>query len=106
MAYGHWVEEQNKKTADLRNALCSDITDLELSSFVDDGMNHYFDLFLMKETAAKADVFYLTSGMWETSAEHFLSWIGGFRPSELLKVMHTSLQSPDSDALLSFFWWK
>ncbi|CAA2993244.1 transcription factor TGA1-like [Olea europaea subsp. europaea] len=91
MAYGHWVEEQNKKTADLRNALCSDITDLELSSFVDDGMNHYFDLFLMKETAAKADVFYLMSGMWETSAEHFLSWIGGFRPSELLKVLEPHL---------------
>ncbi|XP_022851338.1 TGACG-sequence-specific DNA-binding protein TGA-1A-like isoform X4 [Olea europaea var. sylvestris] len=65
--------------------------DLELSSFVDDGMNHYFDLFLMKETAAKADVFYLMSGMWETSAEHFLSWIGGFRPSELLKVLEPHL---------------
>ncbi|KAK1361682.1 transcription factor TGA4-like [Heracleum sosnowskyi] len=37
--------------------------------------------------AAKADVFYLMSGMWKTSAERFLLWIGGFRPSELLKVL-------------------
>ncbi|CAK9166964.1 unnamed protein product [Ilex paraguariensis] len=50
-------------------------------------MGHYFDLFRMKSTAAKADVFYLMSGMWKTSAERFFLWIGGFRPSELLKVL-------------------
>ncbi|CAI9758256.1 unnamed protein product [Fraxinus pennsylvanica] len=92
MAYGQWVEEQNKKNADLRNALYSDIRDAELSSFVEDGMKHYFDLFAMKETAARADVFYLMSGTWKTSAEHFLSWIGGFRPSQLLKVLMPHLE--------------
>ncbi|KAL2521514.1 Transcription factor TGA1 [Forsythia ovata] len=92
MEYGHWVEEQNKKIADLRNALYSDIGDVELGIFVDGGMRHYFDLFAMKATAARADVFYLMSGTWKTSAEHFLSWIGGFRPSELLKVLMPHLE--------------
>jgi transcription factor TGA len=55
-------------------------------------MNHYFDLFRMKATAAKADVFYLMSGIWKTSAERFFLWIGGFRPSELLKVLVPQLQ--------------
>ncbi|XP_015890910.1 transcription factor TGA4 [Ziziphus jujuba] len=87
MEYGHWVEEQNRQTCELRNALNAHITDVELRMLVDNGMSHYFDLFRMKATAAKADVFYMMSGMWKTSAERFFLWIGGFRPSELLKVL-------------------
>lgn len=86
MEYGHWVEEQNRQISDLKNALLSDMGDMELQIFVDGGMSHYFDLFSMKATAARADVFYVMSGMWKTSAERFFLWIGGFRPSELLKV--------------------
>jgi transcription factor TGA len=50
-------------------------------------MKHYFELFRMKSSAAKADVFFVMSGMWKTSAERFFLWIGGFRPSDLLKVL-------------------
>ncbi|XP_035550712.1 transcription factor TGA1-like isoform X3 [Juglans regia] len=85
--YGNWVEEQNRQICDLRNALNAHVTDMELRMLVENCRNHYFELFRMKETAAKADVFYVTSGMWKTSAERFFSWIGGIRPSELLKVM-------------------
>ncbi|GMH24197.1 hypothetical protein Nepgr_026040 [Nepenthes gracilis] len=87
MEYGHWVEEQNRQICELRTALHAHITDKDLQNLVDNSMSHYFDLFRMKATAAKADVFYLTSGMWKTSAERFFLWIGGFRPSELLKVL-------------------
>ncbi|KAK9678653.1 hypothetical protein RND81_11G225500 [Saponaria officinalis] len=89
--YGHWVEEQNKQVCELRNALNTYITDVGLRILVDTGMNHYFDLFQLKATAAKADVFYLMNGMWKTSAERFFLWIGGFRPSELLKVLGPQL---------------
>ncbi|KAK9678650.1 hypothetical protein RND81_11G225400 [Saponaria officinalis] len=91
MEYGHWVEEQNKQVCELRNALNTHITDVELRILVDTGMKHYFDLFQLKATAAKADVFYLMYGMWKTSAERFFLWIGGFRPSELLKVLGPQL---------------
>ncbi|XP_022741548.1 transcription factor TGA1-like isoform X2 [Durio zibethinus] len=87
MEYGHWIEEQNRQICELRNALNAHISDIELRILVDGGMSHYFELFRMKSTAAKADVFYVMSGMWKTSAERFFSWIGGFRPSELLKVL-------------------
>ncbi|KAI3462026.1 hypothetical protein Pfo_018689 [Paulownia fortunei] len=92
MEYGHWVEEQDRQISDLRNALHSDIGDMELRIFVEGGKRHYFDLFTMKATAARADVFYLMSGMWKTSAERFFFWIGGFRPSELLKVLLPHLE--------------
>ncbi|KAG6386717.1 hypothetical protein SASPL_151890 [Salvia splendens] len=93
LEYGHWVEEQDRQLADLRNALQSTETgDVELRIFVDGGLRHYCDLFKMKATAAKTDVFYLMSGMWKTSGERFFFWIGGFRPSELLKVLLPHLE--------------
>ncbi|KAL8110713.1 hypothetical protein AgCh_026452 [Apium graveolens] len=86
LAYGSWVEEQDRLVDNLKTAIYT-YTDEELCILVDVVMNHYSDLFRMKATSAKADVFYLMSGMWKTSAERLLLWIGGFRPSELLKVL-------------------
>lgn len=88
MEYGNWIEEQNRQISELRNALQSIIGDMELCMLVVSGMEHYFDLFNMKAAAARADVFYLVSGLWKTPAERFFFWIGGFRPSQLLKVIH------------------
>ncbi|KAG8640929.1 hypothetical protein MANES_13G089700v8 [Manihot esculenta] len=64
------------------------------------GINHYSELFRMKAIAAKADVFYLMSGMWKSSAERFFLWIGGFRPSELLKVLKPQLEPLTDQQLL------
>ncbi|KAJ1412870.1 hypothetical protein SESBI_20018 [Sesbania bispinosa] len=87
MEYGHWVEEQNKQILDLRSALNAHISDTQLETLVHGIMNHYFKLFCMKSTAAKANVFYVKYGLWKTAAERFFLWIGGFRPSELLKAL-------------------
>ncbi|GAA0166309.1 DNA-binding transcription factor [Lithospermum erythrorhizon] len=87
MEYGNWVEEQNKQTTEMRKALQSHIGEIELRILVDCSMRHYFDLFRIKANAGKTDVFYLMSGVWKTAAERFFLWIGGFRPSELLKIL-------------------
>ncbi|KAJ8762875.1 hypothetical protein K2173_023004 [Erythroxylum novogranatense] len=92
MEYGHWVEEQHKQIIELRTALQCHITDLELRILVENGINHYNNLFRMKTDAAKADVFYLVSGKWRTSVERFFLWIGGFRPSELLNVIMPQIE--------------
>ncbi|XP_059624356.1 transcription factor TGA1-like isoform X2 [Cornus florida] len=89
--YGHWVEEQNRQICELRNALYPPVTDKDLRMLVDCALNHYFTLFRMRATAAKADVFYMMFGMCKTSAERFFLWIGGFRPSELLRVLEPQL---------------
>ncbi|MQM06829.1 hypothetical protein Taro_039658 [Colocasia esculenta] len=91
MEYGHWIEEQNKQICALRAALQAHASDIELRILVESSLNHYDELFQMKALAAKADVFYLMSGMWKTSAERFFLWIGGFRPSEVLKVLRPKL---------------
>ncbi|KAL4388653.1 hypothetical protein GQ457_09G011240 [Hibiscus cannabinus] len=91
--YGHWMDEQSKQICALRTALNAHISDEDLQMLVETGMSHYSQLFRMKSAAAKADVFYVMSGMWKTPAEQFFSWIGGFRPSELLKVLLPQLDS-------------
>ncbi|XP_038885940.1 transcription factor TGA7-like isoform X1 [Benincasa hispida] len=87
MEYNQWVEEQQRQINELRKALQVHTTDIELQILVESSLNHYHNLFCMKASAAKADVFYLMSGVWRTSAERFFLWIGGFRPSELLNVL-------------------
>lgn len=76
MEYAHWVEELQKQIFELRNALQAHVSEIELNILVENGLNHYYNLFRMKADAAKADVFYLLSGAWRTSTERFFLWIG------------------------------
>ncbi|CAH8356226.1 unnamed protein product [Eruca vesicaria subsp. sativa] len=92
MEYSHWLEEQNRRVSEMRTALQAHISDIELRMLVESCLNHYANLFRMKSDAAKADVFYLISGMWRTSTERLFQWIGGFRPSNLLNVVMPYLQ--------------
>ncbi|KAL9237002.1 hypothetical protein vseg_011596 [Gypsophila vaccaria] len=92
--YGHWVEEQNRHNGELKNALQANVSDIELKILVEGGLSHYCNLFRIKADAAKADVFYLISGMWRTSVERLFHWIGGFRPSELLNILMPQLEPP------------
>ncbi|KAJ6804629.1 transcription factor TGA1-like isoform X1 [Iris pallida] len=103
MEYAHWVDEQNRQIGELRAALQAHVSDIELRMLVESGMSHYDDLFRIKAIAAKSDVFYLMSGMWKTAAERFFLWIGGFRPSELLKVLCPQLDPLTEQQLVDVY---
>ncbi|WVZ87362.1 hypothetical protein U9M48_034005 [Paspalum notatum var. saurae] len=90
--YNHWVDEQDRHTTELRSALQGQTSDLELSLLVETGLSNYEHLFRIKAIAANSDVFYVTSGVWKTPVERFFLWIGGFRPSELLKILSPLLE--------------
>ncbi|KAK3141380.1 hypothetical protein QOZ80_4BG0333190 [Eleusine coracana subsp. coracana] len=90
--YGHWVDEQNRHTAELRNALQGQTSELELRMLVETGLNNYDHLFGIKSIAAHSDVLYIMSGTWKTPIERFFLWIGGFRPSEVLKILRPQLE--------------
>ncbi|PWA99487.1 Basic-leucine zipper domain-containing protein [Artemisia annua] len=97
--YERWVEEQNKRTNALKTALMnSSMSEDDLSNLVTDTFNHYASLFTIKENAAKTDVCYLISGVWKTSTERLFLWIGGFRPSDLLKVLVPQLELLDQQS--------
>ncbi|XP_011097893.1 transcription factor TGA4 isoform X1 [Sesamum indicum] len=101
MEYRHWIDEQERKISELRNLLQSPIGDAELRMVVENVLNHYCNLFRMKRDAARADAFYLESGMWRTSVERFFLWIGGFRPSELINVVMPQLEPLTEEQIAS-----
>ncbi|KAM3349112.1 hypothetical protein ACQJBY_022322 [Aegilops geniculata] len=84
--YARWLEEHNRQVNELRAAVNAHEGDTELRSVVEKIMSHYDEIFKQKGNAAKADVFHVLSGMWKTPAERCFLWLGGFRPSELLKL--------------------
>ncbi|KAI3444330.1 hypothetical protein Pfo_000995 [Paulownia fortunei] len=90
--YARWMEEQNRQINELRTAVNSHASDTELRTIVDNVTTHFNDIFRLKGNAAKADVFHILSGMWKTPAERCFMWIGGFRPSELLKLLVNQLE--------------
>lgn len=98
MEYAKWVEEHHRQTSKLRAALQGHVADSELRVLVDAGLAHYDDLFRLKAVVSKADVFHLVSGIWKSPAERCFMWMGGFRPSGLLKVLYL----PICCAALSF----
>lgn len=90
--YARWVEEQNKRINELRAAVNSHVSDTELVTIVENMATHFNEIFKVKGNAAKVDVFHILSGMWKTPAERCFMWIGGFRPSELLKLLMSQLE--------------
>ena len=92
--YGHWVDEQKRHTEELRSALQPGqaTSELELEVMVQTGLANYDRLFRIKGAAAQADVFCVMSGLWRSPAERFFLWIGGFRPSEVLKILSPQLE--------------
>ncbi|KAL9247768.1 hypothetical protein vseg_021163 [Gypsophila vaccaria] len=90
--YSRWLEDHNRQVNELRAAVNAHAGDGELRVIVDGVLAHYEDIFRLKANAAKNDVFHLLSGMWKTPAERCFLWLGGFRSSELLKLLSHQLE--------------
>ncbi|XP_009799343.1 transcription factor TGA2.3-like isoform X2 [Nicotiana sylvestris] len=92
MDYARWLEDHQRLISDLRSAVNSHRGDNELRLLVDGVMLHYDEIFKLKSVGAKSDVFHMLSGMWKTPAERCFMWLGGFRSSELLKILGNHLE--------------
>ncbi|GAB2267133.1 TGACG-sequence-specific DNA-binding protein TGA-2.1 [Dionaea muscipula] len=101
--YSRWLEEHNKQINELRAAVNSHASDTELRAIVDDVTTHFEDIFRLKGNAAKADVFHILSGMWKTPAERCFMWIGGFRSSELLKLLVNHLEPLTEQQMMGIY---
>lgn len=101
--YARWLEEHNRKANELRAAVNSHAGDTELRTIVDNVTSHFDEIFRFKGVAAKADVFHILSGMWKTPAERCFMWIGGFRSSELLKLLVNQLEPLTEQQLVAIY---
>jgi hypothetical protein len=86
LEYGRWVEEHSKLIFQLRAALNEQMADSQLQVFVNGAMAQHDELLSLKGAIARADIFHLLCGVWATPAERCFLWLGGFRPSEAIKV--------------------
>ncbi|KAL9998631.1 putative transcription factor bZIP family [Helianthus debilis subsp. tardiflorus] len=91
MEYTRWLDDDQRHMTELRKGLQSQYSDGDLRVIVDSFVAHYDDIFRFKGVAAKSDVFHLITGMWTTPAERCFLWMGGFRPSELIKMLTIQL---------------
>uniref|UniRef100_A0A2P2M0Y4 Uncharacterized protein MANES_09G004500 n=4 Tax=Rhizophora mucronata TaxID=61149 RepID=A0A2P2M0Y4_RHIMU len=101
--YAQWLEEHNRQINELRAAVDSHAGDTQLRTIVDNFTAHYNDIFRLKGVAAKADVFHILSGMWKTPAERCFMWIGGFRSSELLKLLVNQLEPLTEQQVMAIY---
>ncbi|PWA97350.1 transcription factor HBP-1b(c1) [Artemisia annua] len=92
MDYSRWLDDHQRLINDLRSAVNTQIPDNELRILVEAVMSHYDEIFRLKSIATKSDVFHMLSGMWKTPAERCFLWIGGFRSSEILKMLGNHLE--------------
>ncbi|KAM0861545.1 hypothetical protein ACQ4PT_045821 [Festuca glaucescens] len=90
--YARWLEEHNKKIDELRAAVNAHAGDSDLQAIIDAIMARCDEIFRLKGAAAKADAFQVLSGTWTTPVERCFLWLGGFQPSELLKLLASRLE--------------
>jgi hypothetical protein len=86
LEYERWLGEHNKLVTRLRAAAEEHRPDVELRAYADEAASHYGALMALKARLAAGDPLHLLSGLWKGAAERCLLWIGGFRPSEIIKV--------------------
>ncbi|XP_038705948.1 transcription factor TGA9-like isoform X2 [Tripterygium wilfordii] len=91
MEYARWLEEDHRYMSELRTAMQAHLSDGDLRLMVDGYISHYDEIFQLKMVAAKSDIFHLITGMWTTPAERCFLWMGGFRPSDLIKMLISQL---------------
>ncbi|CAL9170950.1 unnamed protein product [Musa hybrid cultivar] len=92
MEYSRWLEEHHRLMCELRAAVEEQQPENKLQMFVDSCLAHYDHMAYLKSVVTKSDVFHLISGVWMTPAERCFMWMGGFRPSELIKMLSRHIE--------------
>ncbi|XP_039000304.1 bZIP transcription factor TGA10-like isoform X2 [Hibiscus syriacus] len=92
MEYARWVEEHHRLMCELQAAVQEHLPENELRMFVDNCLAHFDEMMNLKGMVAKTDAFHLVSGMWKSPAERCFMWIGGCRPSDLIKVIVNQIE--------------
>ncbi|GMY15819.1 transcription factor TGA9 isoform X1 [Fagus crenata] len=103
MEYARWLEDDHRHISELRTGLHAHLSDVDLRQIVDGYIAHYDEIFRLKAMAAKTDVFHLITGIWTSPAERCFLWMGGFRPSELIKMLIGQLDPLTEQQVLGIY---
>ncbi|XP_042016277.1 bZIP transcription factor TGA10-like [Salvia splendens] len=86
MEYAQWLEEHHHLTVDLKGAVNEYRPEDELCVAIGNWLAHCDQMVGLKSKALKNDIFHVFSGMWKAPAERCFMWMGGFRPSMVIKI--------------------
>ncbi|KAI3984327.1 hypothetical protein MKX01_011281 [Papaver californicum] len=100
MEYARWLDEHHRIMCELQAAVQEHLPENELRIFVENCLAHYDELIGLKNMIVKSDVFHLFSGMWKTPAERCFIWMGGFKPSELIKMLLNQIEPLSEQQIL------
>ncbi|XP_071721708.1 bZIP transcription factor TGA10 [Rutidosis leptorrhynchoides] len=103
MEYARWQEEHHRLMCELRAAVQEHLPENELRLFVDNSLAHYDEVMNLKSMIIKTDVFHIVSGIWKTPVERCFLWLGGFRPSELIKIISTQIEPLTEQQLIGIY---
>ncbi|KAJ4978604.1 hypothetical protein NE237_009384 [Protea cynaroides] len=103
MEYARWQEEHHRLMCELRAAMQELLPENELRLYVDNCLAHYDEMMNLKSMVIKSDVFHIVSGMWKTPAERCFLWMGGFRPSELIKILLNHIEPLTEQQILAIY---
>ncbi|WJX83952.1 bZIP transcription factor tga10, variant 3 [Trifolium repens] len=101
--YARWLEEHHRLVCELRAAIQEHIHENDLRMFVDKFLAQIDQLMHLKSLVAKSDIFHLVSGMWVTPAERCFMWIGGFKPSELIKIIVSQIEPVTEQQIMGIY---
>ncbi|KAF0914205.1 hypothetical protein E2562_027613 [Oryza meyeriana var. granulata] len=88
LEYERWQETHHQVIGQLRAAMEEHRRpDGELQPYVDEAVSHCGVLMGHKARLVGVDPLHLLFGSWKGAVERCFLWIGGFRPSELIKVV-------------------
>ncbi|KAL1554610.1 bZIP transcription factor tga10 [Salvia divinorum] len=103
MEYTQWLEEHNRLAVELRGAVHEHRPENELCVAINNWLAHYDQIISLKNEVVKSDVFHVFSGMWKTAAERCFMWMGGFRPSEVIKITLNQVEGLTEQQLVGIY---
>lgn len=86
MEYRKWEDDCRRLSLEMRIAM-EKSPEEELRVLVDKYIIRYEEMTKLKSMAIKSDIFHIISGVWRPPVERCILWMGGFRPSNLIKVL-------------------
>ncbi|XP_071739923.1 TGACG-sequence-specific DNA-binding protein TGA-2.1-like [Rutidosis leptorrhynchoides] len=99
--YNDWFVEHHQRILHLRRRLIGEFVEDDILPIVENILSQFYTIFNIKKNAAKVDVFSILYGTWMSPAHLSTMWVGGFRPTDMLKLIsnHIEIYGPQIEKM-------
>ncbi|XP_071709017.1 TGACG-sequence-specific DNA-binding protein TGA-2.1-like [Rutidosis leptorrhynchoides] len=90
--FNDWFGEHSQRIMQLRRRLIGEFIEADILPIVDNTLSHFYTIFNIKKNASKIHVFTIIYRSWMTHAQRCTMWIGGIRPTKMLKLIKNHIE--------------